>query len=533
LKKLSFVLSLLIAFTAVPVGAQAADEDWVAPSNFNEGYHHLVIQEKTQFFRTFPRLENYSPRQQKIVQCDSVNDPDCRSGGVFNSHYPVCGENVTRDCISKFSIIRDNSETMGEFQRYLYTDHVGDFVGDGRRIMKDVESPSIWRVPDVPHKYGDHYLVVAGQDGGYGTQFANTANYAEIYAIELVQKECTGDYCVPNCTTEKGCGGPALDWWGGLNCIMVTDDAVCAVQKPMPENVKFSLDIRTGIKPSGWFHGRMTEPDIQITPFGNQDVLSITAAPVKVPILFFGPTKYSDLSSNLQKWWDNCLAKSACPTSTRIPNSVGPGNKWPAGDKRNAETDFPASHKGAIGAVRTFSSAVKDKSVAAPTYWSYRTLETGASLGRCFARNQGVQGIVTTNAIAYEDGAPKYQRGFLNYRVAGLHYLPDDTKALGTYDLVMRSDLARCLYGFSRAAVSATITVAGEGDTEIATTVVGERNGWLKLAAYGFTFSQKTIQVKLTQPRPTSITCVSEADPRKTQRVTAVNPQCPAGFKKR
>jgi hypothetical protein len=114
-----------------------------------------------------------------------------------------------------------------------------------------------------------------------------------------------------------------------------------------------------------------------------------------------------------------------------------------------------------------------------------------------------------------------------------MHYLPDGTtEALGTYDLVMRSDIARCLYGFNRAPVSATITVTGEGDKNIATTVVGEKDGWLKLAAYGFTFSNKTIQVRLTQKR-TTITCVSTTKPTKTRKVTGLAPKCPSGFRKR
>jgi hypothetical protein len=79
--------------------------------------------------------------------------------------------------------------------------------------------------------------------------------------------------------------------------------------------------------------------------------------------------------------------------------------------------------------------------------------------------------------------------------------LPDGkTEALGTYDLVMRSDVARCVYGFSKAPVSATIQVVGSGGEEkVATTIVSEKNGWLKLAAYGFTFSEKEIRVTLDQ----------------------------------
>jgi hypothetical protein len=63
----------------------------------------------------------------------------------------------------------------------------------------------------------------------------------------------------------------------------------------------------------------------------------------------------------------------------------------------------------------------------------------------------------------------------------------------------MRSETARCLYGFSNAPVSATVTVVGVGDQTVASTIVSERNGWLKLAAYGFTFSEKEIQVKIAQ----------------------------------
>jgi hypothetical protein len=94
----------------------------------------------------------------------------------------------------------------------------------------------------------------------------------------------------------------------------------------------------------------------------------------------------------------------------------------------------------------------------------------------------------------------------------------------------MNSNVARCLYGFSKAPVSATITISGEGDKNIATTVVTEKNGWLTLGAYGFTFSAKTIKVKLSQKK-TTITCVAPG--KKSKKVTAVNPKCPKGFKKR
>jgi hypothetical protein len=74
------------------------------------------------------------------------------------------------------------------------------------------------------------------------------------------------------------------------------------------------------------------------------------------------------------------------------------------------------------------------------------------------------------------------------------------------------------------------VSVTGEGDKKIATTVVGEKNGWLKLSAYGFTFSQKTIKVKLVQPK-TTVICASKSDLTRTKKVTAVAPRCPSGYR--
>jgi len=113
----------------------------------------------------------------------------------------------------------------------------------------------------------------------------------------------------------------------------------------------------------------------------------------------------------------------------------------------------------------------------------------------------------------------------------------------------MRSSVARCIYGFTAAPVSATVSiVAADGTAQVATTVLGEKNGWLYLTASGFTFSSPTVRVKLTQavepaanPSPTaaskpaalkktSINCVKG---KMTKKVTAVNPKCPTGYKKR
>ena len=108
----------------------------------------------------------------------------------------------------------------------------------------------------------------------------------------------------------------------------------------------------------------------------------------------------------------------------------------------------------------------------------------------------------------------------------------------------MSSAVARCIYKFTAAPISATVSITSEnGEANAATTVINEKNGWLKLGAYGFTFSSPTVRVKLTQEAATpvapvkpaaikksSITCVKG---KTSKKVTAVNPVCPKGYKKK
>ena len=118
----------------------------------------------------------------------------------------------------------------------------------------------------------------------------------------------------------------------------------------------------------------------------------------------------------------------------------------------------------------------------------------------------------------------------------------------------MKSDLARCIYGFSNAPINAEISIVNEdGTSQVATTTVKESGGWLYLSAKGFHYSTPTLQVKLSQEKPakveeaapatkatttvkpapaakTSITC---AKGKATKKVTGPNPKCPVGWKKK
>jgi len=99
--------------------------------------------------------------------------------------------------------------------------------------------------------------------------------------------------------------------------------------------------------------------------------------------------------------------------------------------------------------------------------------------------------------------------------------------------LVLNSTVARCLYGFSKAPIGATVSVlSNDGQAQVATTIINEKNGFFRMGAYGFGFSAPIIKMKITQvgSAKTTITCVKGAA---TKKVTAAKPVCPAGFKKK
>jgi hypothetical protein len=204
--------------------------------------------------------------------------------------------------------------------------------------------------------------------------------------------------------------------------------------------------------------------------------------------------------------------------------------------------------------VSGFAPAYKDKATTTDSYWSFKTLNQDGSndgVNRCSTTNGELAGLVTTNALSYSAGPPAYDKetSSLNYKVSSPHFEADGkTEAMGSYDLALRSTVARCIYGFSNAPIKAEISITSQdGEKKVATTVINERNGWLYLSAKGFTFSSPVINVKLSQDAPVvaptpSATPVAAKPIAKSVKITCVKgkikkvvsgtkPLCPKGYK--
>jgi hypothetical protein len=278
--------------------------------------------------------------------------------------------------------------------------------------------------------------------------------------------------------------------------------------------------------------------------------LSVTANPISVPVIDVW-SKSDDLSdahvsAYLSQFWGG-EALHYTPAGVTGGTPITEAEKTRAGMKnvsfKHINTSFSQS---SMDNFMLWLSVAKDKAAAMPTQWRLGTMTDNGSgqVRECLDKEKALAGVVTTNSTMYLDGPPIFKDDTLDYKVASTHFEADGTTVFkGTYELIMSSSVARCIYKFTSAPISATVSITSEnGEANAATTVVNEKNGWLKLGAYGFTFSSPTVRVKLAQEkvipkasvtvpaRKISITCVKG---KTSKKVTAVNPTCPKGYKKK
>jgi hypothetical protein len=350
-------------------------------------------------------------------------------------------------------------------------------------------------------------------------------------------------------------GSDSVTGWGFYSDCVWAEDGVCARALDFPADIKIQLTARVSNQITGWLKGRINAPEASIEKFSARNIrISLAAQPAIVPrfSVFFDEKTLAPSDLNL------ILNSDRTGNGDRLLRNMPP-------DRRGQDGKFMAFRW-----LEAFRSYAKDTAAAESSLWNFSTIDPGSG-SECLAKADGMVGVVTTNATVYSGVAPSYADGMLSYSVAGMHYAPDGKRLnLGTYDLVMRSDVARCLYKFTNAPISATISVISDnGEEKAATTIVNEKDGWLYLRAAGFTFSAPRIQVKLTQavapaPSPSSspsatpsaspepavsstttpsteattkpiskkitITCVKG---KIIKKVTAVSPKCPAGYKKK
>ena len=505
----------------------------------------------------------------KSFICSSVDDPLCTEAKrvMIIQHLPACVEDASFACISDiWAIDATGKKTVGNYVASLPNKSAYDRGPiDSMELSAVRGTGALWNIPGVVNSGGeDNYFVSSRNtiwlDKAVGTPLRNVkaGYYGNISAAITPVQKIAGEYR-PNKATDKRDGGVA---WGSNGVSQtptkercaVTDTGICQVTRDFPSGYRFGLTLKISDKLSGWFHGRIALPSISTKPWNKGVELSVEAEPVKISTLNF------------------TVPNAQIPEAVRKIIFTDKEFGVSGGADSSIQTMGGLSDPDTMELMNAFLPAIGDKGSKTTGYWSFSALNAWnqPAIQKCSDGTGDLAGVVTTNALTYSAGPPTYNKesGALEYKVASPHFEASGAEASGSYDLVLKSDVARCIYGFSKAPIKAEISISSQdGQKKVATTVVNESNGWLYLSAKGFTFSSPVIQVKLTQeapapeptptPTPTPIATqapapVESAAPAPTlkpvmakkiaitcvkgklvKKVSAVNPKCPAGYKKK
>ena len=514
--------------------------------------------------------------------CSSYRDSSCATHRFrFTAVIPVCDEIERVNCIVEVGALNDTGQQVkGQFANYFPRKSQNGFTGAPEKNVPSGGSPALFTFPGLSHRGGNQFLVRVLLAGS-GTARTNRAVIdrfeANIVPVQIQSEYwhtgCSANNPTPQChetgwvnMQPPGVNHPVWTIAGlgtNANSIECAEESAfsgqCAVPFGFPSGNRFYMKLRLSRAITGWLHGRLSDPVISITQSGMEEEIYVEGAPVNVPVVY-KQNYWKEIPVSLQNLYDpstGCYRSPRDCTGWSGFNSTDP-------TQRDSVRKVDPFFSGGNRELNLWSKYLGDKAYASVPTWSVRSLssEEVNNANSCLGNISELVGMVTTNATQYSPGPPSFdsKSGALLYQVTSTHFTPSGEIFLGTYDLVMRSDVARCLYDFSKAPVSAKIEILSEdGSPQVATTSLSEKDGWLHLAASGFTYSSPTLKVKLEQIQPAaptpvastpvteisvgvsktipraapiqkSITCVKG---KTIKKVTAVNPKCPVGYKKK
>ena len=491
--------------------------------------------------------------------CSSMDDPQCSKGAHVTAQLilPPCIAATDRMCVEALSI----GSTSATMEPAILEKEIASLKSPADSItgLPRGGGPSLWSAPTVANKFGTKTYGVnvrvmyfqnrekAGSAGKRNAPITLTSMRVSVFPVSITAGKY---YPLESYSTVNSDGGatygirPTGNDYDNLTDCAWTESGSCAKYVDFADNTRVGLSLRMGSEMTGWLYGRMKDVDVEVSPLGDKfNKIYIEANPVAAPGAY-GFIKKSELKNNPK-------------LDERIRLSSG---EFGYNEMINSDFSRVSGYDpvGNFEDFQAFEPILKTK----PGYRAQWVVSAGASANgyratssnACFEDKTKLLGIVTTNALIYSPAAPEFKDGTLNYKVAGLHHTEDGvTLTRGSYDLAIRSSVARCVYGFTDAPFQASISVVGADGTEqtIATESVREdkKREWLFLSAQNFTFSAPTIKVKLVQDKPISSTKTAnkEAAPLKkmvpklkvincvkgkiSKKVSGSNPKCPSGYK--
>jgi len=489
---------------------QEADEQYLMPwvpgyPNY-QGYYHNDLDGLYRFTSYAIAVKRDSAgNATSVVTCTDIASSTCTGTQIaYRAVLPMCDASIAIDCFKDFVVTDQDGMPL----KYTVD---GQFPLGNPQYFKGSESMKVpngggltlIHIPGAPHKGGDAYLVKAEMNAVKNqgqTEFTTRSFTISISAVKIIDGKYAFRGPSPDLINFAN-GNIETGWANGPvpGYCAATSNTQCALRYSLPLGMHFGLTVNLTTKLTGWLHGRMRAPEVEVSTnsFGGSTV-KVLAEPIKIPVNAAwvynetAPQSIKDYYSGKPNTGSGIFGITEFLKPLNQIDLLHDGNMG-----HNAET---------LKEYLAWLPALGDKAQAMPTAWTIATMsnyQVDDQVKQCLNQSDSLAGVVTSNAAEYFDGPPVFdkQSGSLDYKVAATHFEPDGTTVFkGSYDLIMSSKVARCIYGFTKAPIGATVSVVNnDGQNQIATTVVNERDGFFRMGAYGFGFSSPTIKMKITQ----------------------------------
>jgi len=515
--------SSLASDTAQPKPQPNSNQNSVSPFNHPEGFTIASVYESTNLEaggaarfeypngkQTFTSCSSFT-----VYPCDSANRAETDSRTTYgNAGITACTTDNDNFCLE--------SITLGFSNRAKKLKVIQEIPVERERFEGDPKSGvpgsgsivTVWQDPKNGDLYASSAVLSFSFDKLGNMRSRSTTNPFQLTIRKIAIKE---DATLANAAFE-------------FSPCVFTFGKTCYVELMHNEGLPIEAQVRLPFKLSGWFYGRLMNTTISAKKKSRYELYLFSGKPVRVPTF----AKNIPKSQCVEGWCPDRL-QVASVLGVNWQKSFGTGYKV---DKTNGLWKY-MEPRSDVTPWQAFVHMSKDTASDIKTSWSVSFSDSLTSITygtNCKDAAGGINGVLTSNAMIYSSYGPTLESGFFNYRVAGLHFLPDGvTPAAGTYELQIDSKLARCIFKLSNLPISATLSVLNSNGLK--TTVVGtssESKGMLRMSMQGFNFSMPILRAKIYQGAAKStILCVSKKNRAISKFVSGSKPTCPAGFLKK
>ncbi len=462
--------------------------------------------------------------------------------GSYTAAFPPCFSAQQSDCISRIYLIapdgkEDDAKPLKELPPQ--PSEYGNKVPDAMKKFianKSLNRPAggnlwMWKFNKLQHRGGSLILPSVQFESTRKTGDKNSDPFrSPIVRIGLypVAMEAA------NSCISDGKGGCAA--YRDVPGLLKSIDGTSIVSDKFLAGQKLGIEFRSSIAWTRWSAATINEISFEHRRSGEDYVYRISGAPAVIPGV---TTNIAITNENERVLREIAGANFQCPQGedklAQCRASVSIGGKDGAGS-----TDFPYK------LLEKVEPLTDGRSTVAIQHWLIQTNINSENYSQleCVKNYKGSQpvGISSSNATLAQDSPPVWdaENQSFTYRVAAFGKLPDGKLFKGDYSLIIPAGIAKCLWADSLTNARLELSVINsDGTQNIATVTTKMSPEKFAFHAAGFHFSSPKLVARVVSskipasaqlPAKKTITCVKG---KLVKKVTAPQPKCPTGYKKR